>query len=326
VDRRAFIGSVAGGLLAAPLAVEGQNRPRIALLLGNTPIPEISGPIPTNPFVRAFLEGMRELGWVDGQNISIERRSAEGRPDRYLPLIQEMMTLKVDVIVVSGVLSLVASAQRASQTTPIVMAGLGGDPVQLGLVKSLANPAGNVTGSTNIAAPANGKRLELLKEAIPTASRVAAFVDLPVSDVIESAARALKVTLLPTRLDVPGGLAAAFVAFTQKRADALLVAGSSAWARHGEIIGLAAKHRFPAVYPWSNFATAGGLMSYGADYADIFRRATIYVDKILKGAKPGDLPIEQPTKFELVINLKTAKALGLTIPPSLLQRADQLIE
>jgi putative ABC transport system substrate-binding protein len=328
VNRRAFISGISLGLLAAPLAAEAQpqrNKPTIALLFAQSPPAGISGPRPTSPSARAFLEGMRELGWVDGQNIAIERRSAEGHPDRYLALAQEMVRLKVDAVVISGVASFVVAARQATQTIPIVMVGLAGDPVELKLVKSLAKPGGNVTGSTFVAGPQFSKRLELLKEAAPAVSRVA-FLGSPADSPAESEARALNVVILSTPIDAPGGVAGAFATITQKRADALLVAGSSAWTHHREIIEFAAAHRLPALYSWSDFPGAGGLMSYGADFADIFRRAASYVSKILKGAKPADLPIEQPTKFELVINLKTAKALGLTIPPSLLQRADQVIE
>ena len=330
MDRRTFVGTLTLGLLAAPLAAEAQQArkvPRVGVLFAGAPIADISGPNP-NPVIRAFVEGMRDLGWVDGQNITIERRSALGHSDRYPALAQEMVDLNVDAMVISGAVQFVQAAQRTTRTIPIVMAGFAGDPVGLGLVNSLASPGGNITGSVFITGSEYiAKLLELLKEMSPGVSRVAmlAITRFDPSPT-ERAARVLSLTLLWTPIDASTGIAGPLADIKQKHANGLLVGGGPGWRFHQQIIDFAATSRLPAIYMWRDFVKPGGLMSYGADYADIFRRATIYVDKILKGAKPGDLPIELPTKFELVINLKTAKALGLTIPPSLLLRADEVIQ
>jgi putative tryptophan/tyrosine transport system substrate-binding protein len=329
VDRRKFIGTLAGSLLVAPLAAEAQPTgkvPRIALVFANAPVADLTGPRPAQPNARAFLEAMRELGWIDGQNITIERRSAEGRPDRYAGLAQELLRLKVDLIVCPAA-SLTQSIQQATSAIPIVIAGAFVDPVAEAGVKSLARPGGNLTGLTMFST--YGKRLELLKEAVPGISRVAFLGNLYVpGPTIAAVARALKLALVPVVIPTPEELQKGFATIERARVDALFVADTATFfpAARGALVEFAAKQRLPASYPFDVYVEAGGLMSYGVDFNDIFRRAAIYVDKILKGANPGDLPIEQPTKMDLMINLKTAKALGLTIPPSLLQRADQVIE
>ena len=320
------------GLLAAPLAVEAQtdrSKPRIAILFVSVPTANLSGPKPKEDSMAAFLEGMHELGFVDGQNIVIERRSAEGQADRYPALLQEMVNLGVDVLVVSGAPILVQAAQQATRTIPIVMVGLGGDPVGLGLAKSLPSPGGNVTGSTfGVDSAMNGKRLALLKEVAPRISRVAVLH--PPSDgpgaSTESAARALGLPLLAIPVDASQPITGTLTEVSRKKADALLVGGGRVLRYQREIIEFAATNRLPAMGVLPGYARAGGLMGYGASYYDLFRRSAGYVSKILKGTKPGDLPIEQPTKFDLIINQKTAKTLGLTIPPSLLAGADQVIE
>jgi putative ABC transport system substrate-binding protein len=327
MDRRAFLGTLAGGFLASPLAGEARQAgkvPRIALVLANTPATAMAGPHPTEPIARAFLEAMRELGWVDGQNITIERKSAEGRPDRYPGLVQEVTSLKPTLMVVSGGVLLRAMAQGTT-TLPIVSAGAFGDPVAGGYARGLDRPGGNVTGLTYLASNLDGKRLELLKEIAPGISRVAFLTTYNVATPETlAAARALKLDLLPVVVKTPEGLTAGFSTIERARVHALFLADPTfMWAHRDVIVGFAAKQRLPASYPFDRFAEAGGLMSYGINYVDIFRRTAIYADRILKGTNPADLPIEQPTKFDLVINLKTAKALGLTIPPSLLQRADR---
>jgi putative ABC transport system substrate-binding protein len=319
MNRRAFVTGL-GAVLAAPLGAEAQpgrskprKTPKVALLYVGTPEAEISGANPKNPAAKNFLEGLRECGWIDGQNIAIERRSAPGDPDRYLPLIQEMLSLKVDVLVISGAPKFVIAAQQATRTTPIVMAGLAGDPLKLGLANSYARLGGNVTGSTfTAAAGLTGKQLELLKEIAPATSR-AAFIGMTADSATESAARALGVAIVQVPFDNARPTEALSIV-VQNKVNALVVAAVSVWAHRGAVIDFAAKQRLPAVYAINECVMAGGLMSYSAPYSAIFRRAALYVDKILKGAKPGDLPIEQPTKFELWINKRTAKALGLTIP------------
>jgi len=331
VNRRAFLFALAG-LVATPLTACSQHkhtRPTVGLVFSATPVSDISGSRPTSPSARGFLDGLRALGWIDGQNITIERRSAGGRVEQYLSVVQEMVKLDVDALVLSGAPSLVLNAARETRTIPIVMAGLGADPVELGLVKSLARPGGNVTGSTFTTGPGlSGKRLELLKELAPAVSRVVLLTqpDVPAEKATRDAARAMNLTLLPMPLDASTGIRDMFASITKTRGDALVVGGGAAWGFHREIIEFAAAHRLPAIYVFRDFTEAGGLMSYGADYSDIFRRAANYVSRILKGEKPADLPIEQPTKFELVVNVKTAKALRLTLPPSLLLQADQVID
>src|SRR5260370_26239244 len=331
MDRRVFLGALAGSaLFGAPITAQAQQAgkvPRIGLIFANTPETEMTGPRPTSKIARAFLEGMRELGWVDGQNITIVRKSAEGHPDRYISLAQELVSLKMDLMVVAGSGPLTAMMQ-ATDTIPIVSAGGLVDPVAQGLVKSLGRPGGNVTGLTIIVSTGTGsKRLELLKEAVPKISRVALLRSPggPGSPVaaFDAAARTLKLTLLPVIVETPEGLQTALATVTRQHVDALLVWNDVFLAR-GAIIAYAAQQQLPGSYPSDFYPEDGGLMSYGANYVDIFRHSATYVDKILKGAKPGDLPIEQPTDLELIITLRTAKALGLTIPPSLLQRADQV--
>jgi len=329
MDRRAFIGTLTGSLLAAPLAAGAQQAAKVAR------IGYLSTNLAANPHTHeAFRQGLRDLGYVEGRNVVIEYRDAEGKFERLPALAAELVALKVDVIVAGGN-SLARAAKQATRTLPIVFASVS-DPVGSGLVTSLARPGGNVTGAAILSPELVGKRLELLTLAVPGVSRVAvlwlpgALGERTEKDMLKEAdvaARALGVQLQFVEARGPADLDRAFSDMTRARAGALTVLPSLMFLReHRRLVDLAAKHRLPAVYTVKEYVDAGGLMAYAPNLADVFRRAATYVDRILKGAKPGDLPVEQPTKFELVINLKTAKALGLTIPPSLLQRADQVIE
>jgi putative ABC transport system substrate-binding protein len=333
VDRRSFIGTLAAGLLAAPRAVTAQpvgKVYRVGLIFPSPPVSEMAGPEPVNVAARAFVRGLRTLGYVEGRNLILERRSAEGTFERFAPIVAELVSLNVDVIVVSNT----ALAQRAREVTtavPIVL-GVSTDPVGSGLAQSLARPGGNVTGLTADVGPGiQGKRLELLKGAVPSASRVAFLGTKKLWDVVhetslKAGAQALGLTVFLAE-HTPTEYAGAFALIGRERPDALFVASSSEnYAQRRLIVDFATSKRLPNIHAFRESVEDGGLISYGVNIADLFRRAAGYVDKILKRAKPADLPIEQPTKFELVINLKTANALGLTIPPSLLQRADQVIE
>ena len=279
----------------------------------------------------AFRQGLRELGYFEGQNIAIEYRWGDFKPDRVSTLAVELVRLKVDMIISTGGAVPATAAKRATQTIPIVFTA--GDPVGAGLVARLDRPGGNLTGVSVLTIALNTKRLELLKEAVPSVSRVAVLAN-PANPAIrgvlkelEDAARALRVKLHVLEVRERQGIDDAFAAIARERAGALLVVSDPMFQSQRErIVDLAAKHRLPGIFEWRDFAEAGGLMSYATNLTDMYRRLAIYVDRILKGAKPGDLPVEQPTKFELVINVRTAKALGLTIPPSLLLRADRLIE
>jgi putative ABC transport system substrate-binding protein len=296
----------------------------------------LSGSLAAGPHLpEAFRQGLRDLGYVEGHNVVIEYRDAEGKLERLPALAAELVALKVDVIVAGGPPHALA-AKQATRTLPIVFTAVG-DPVTDGLGTSLARPGGNVTGLSTSAAPEIvGKRLELLKQAIPGVTRVAvlwqpgALGERTNKDMLkaaEVAARALGVRLQFVEARRPADFDRAFSDITGARAGALIVLGSPMFfAERRRLVDLAAKNRLPAVYSARDSVDAGGLMAYGPNFADLFRRAATHVDKILKGANPADLPVEQASKYELVINLKTAKALGLTIPPSLLQRADQVIE
>jgi putative ABC transport system substrate-binding protein len=324
-------------LLAAPLAGKAQPAEkvyRIAFLTAASPLSAMTGPEPSSPAFRAFVQELFKLGYVEGQNLVIERRSAEGRDERLPDLAVELVRLKVDVIVASSAAASRA-VKHATTTIPIVMAP-GGDPVHYGLVTNLARPGGNITGlSLYVDFAIDGKRLELLKETLPRLTRVGFVYKTPgegrayameYKD-LQAAARALTVMLLPTTADHPNEFADAFAALVRAQVAAVMVDPNPLTYANGRLIAdLAAKHRLPAMYGFRENVEAGGLMAYGASIVDVVRRAAGYVDKILKGAKPGDLPVEQPTKFDFVINLKTAKALGLTIPQSLLARADEVIQ
>jgi putative ABC transport system substrate-binding protein len=323
VDRRAFLGTLTGGLLAAPLAAEAQQVYRIGVL-------ETISTALNAANLDAFRQGLRELGYVEGRNLVIEYRGADGKIERLPPLVAELVALKVDVIVAPGTPAALA-AKQATRTLPIVFP-VAVDPVQSGLVTSLARPSGNVTGLSAVAAELVGKCLEQLKQAVPGVSRVAVLWhpgglgERTEKDMLKGAAvaaRALGVRLQVVEARGPADIDRAFSDMTRARVGALTVLSTSMFSsERRRLLDLAAKNRLPTVFPWREYVDAGGLMSYGPDLADMFRRAATYVDKILKGAKPADLPVEQPTKFELVINLKTTKDLGLTIPPSLLQRAE----
>ena len=333
ITRRAFVGSLSGGLLSVSLAAEAQQAGkvyRVALVFTTAPVSEMQGPDPVHPLVRAFLEQLRALGYVQGRNLVFEPRSAEGRFERFREILEELISRKVDVLVVNGN-DMTRVAKGVTSTIPIVMVFVN-DPVSDGLVNSLARPGGNVTGVTGTAGPEiEGKRVELLKEALPKIRRVALLgTKLDWEDSFgkssQAAARAFQVTLVHAE-HTPENYSDAFARIVRDRPDALLVPNSTSnFARRLLIVDFATKNRLPGMYSLRNFTEAGGLMSYGPDFRDQFRRLAVYVDRILKGARPADLPVEQPTKFELVINLKTTKALGLTIPPSLLARADQVIE
>jgi ABC-type uncharacterized transport system substrate-binding protein len=329
VDRRGFIAGTLG-LLAAPLAAEAQPAGKVHRIgfLG-------SGSATGDPRTReAFREGLREFGWVEGQNLVIEYRFAEGQSDRLPDLATELVRLKVDVIA-AGPTPPVLAAKKATGTIPIVGMSLT-DPVGLGLVASLARPGGNVTGVTySVGTETFGKGLELLKEAVPKVRHVAVLSNpaspsqsLAIAS-LKSAARALGLELLLLEARGPTQLDGAFAAMAKDGVEALFVVTDPTYLLPGaaaRLADLAAKSRLPSMHAQRAAVESGGLMSYGPSIVAIYRRGAVYVDKILKGAKPADLPIEQPTKFELVINLKTAKALGLTIPPAVLARADEVIQ
>ena len=331
MERRTFLAMVSGSLLAAPFAAEAQpssDIPRIGFLSLNLTAGD------TRPR-EALFQGLRDLGYVEGKNLVIEYRDAQGRPDRFPALAAELAALNVRLILTGGGTLGALAAKRATSTIPVVF-GAAGDPVSEGLVASFARPGGNVTGLAVNSPELASKSLELLKQAIPGLSRVALLhkpdaappaVTKERLKTWDAAARALSMRLQVVEARGPEDFARAFSDMTRERAGALTVVSTPVFdAAPRRLVELAARNRLPAVYTFRPFADTGGLMSYGPDISDLFRRAATYVDKILKGAKPGDLPVEQPTKFELVINLKTAKALGLTIPPSLLARADQVIE
>ncbi len=318
------VGLVLGTLVALPptSAQQPAKVPRIGFLF----------PATVSPAIEGFRQGLRDLGYVEGQNIALELRWAEGKLERFPDLAVELVRLKVDVIVVSSTPGAVA-AKRAITTIPIVFV-LVADPVASGLVASLARPGGNLTGLSWFVGPETvGKFLQLLKESVPKVSRVAVLSE-PAHPMhatyvreTEVAARALGVKLQILEVREPNELERAFATMARDRADALAVLPTLLTAVHAKrIIDLAGKHRLPAIYAFRSHVEDGGLMSYGTGVLDQYRRAATYVDKILKGAKPADLPVEQPMKFELVINLKTAKALGLTIPQSVLIRADRVIQ
>jgi len=317
------------GLVLAPFAVEAQPAGKVWRI-------GVLSTVPNPPSDAAAAQSLREHGYVEGRNLVVEWRFSEGRDERFADFAAEFVRLKVDLIVTVSNPGAQA-AKKATTTIPIVMVA-SVSPERIGLVASLARPAGNVTGlSLDTGPEIAGKMLQLLKETVPKISRVATLATsstrvwfdesgAPVRE-IAAAGQGLRLTLVPLVARGPDDFAGAFAAAAHGRAEALLVEqGSLAFVHRHLIVEAAAKQRLPAVYPHKLFADDGGLMAYGVDSKDLIRRAATYVDKILNGAKPVDLPVEQPTKFELVINLKTAKALGLTIPPSVLGRADQVIE
>jgi putative ABC transport system substrate-binding protein len=327
IDRRAFLAGSGAVLLAAPLAAEGQPAGKVYCI----GVLEPTSMALNAANLDAFRQGLRELGYVEGRNMRIEYRSADGRSERFPDLAAELVRLKVDVILTRGTPAVMA-AKNATGTIPVVMAA-SGDPVLSGVVSSLARPGGNVTGLSAVVVEVSGKRLELIREVAPGVSRVAALFNMSNPNdalqwkEIETAAPSLRVQLQLLDVRKPSDFAGAFDAAVKGRAGALVVGlDALTWANHRPIVDLAAKHRLPAIYGGREFVNDGGLIAYGVSYPHLYHRAANFVDKILKGAKPADLPVEQPSKFELVINLKTAKALGLTIPQSLLQRADEVIQ
>jgi putative tryptophan/tyrosine transport system substrate-binding protein len=308
-------------------AQQGKKVPRIGYLSSRDLATEA-------PRAGAIRLGLREFGYIEGQNIAIEYRYAEGNRDRYPELAAELVRLKVDIIVVSGGDLQTQAAKNATKTIPIVMVGGGTDPVEAGLVESLARPGGNVTGLTNLTRELGGKRLELLKEAVPKLARVAVLYEpaspptlREVKEILPVPVRELGLALQPWEVRNADGFEKVFAALNKDRPDGLYVPASALLAANQKrIVGFALKSRLPSVFGNREAVDSGGLMYYGADQADIYRRVAYYVDRILKGTKPADLPVEQPTKFELMINLKTAKQIGVTIPQSLLYRADKVIK
>ena len=325
-DFIALLGSATASSAAWPLAVGAQTPPKIPRVgfIGG------ANPAAAEHTFGAFQQRLRELGYVEGQSIALHVRWAEGRSDRMPELVAELVGLKMDVLV-AGNSPAALAAKQATRTTPIVM--VAADPVGLGLVASLSRPGGNVTGLSFFNEAIIAKRLEFLKEFVPGLVRVAVLRN-PIVEVhpifwqeTEVAARKLGVALQPLDVRGPEDFEAAFAAATRGNAQALFAFDDPLTIAHRpRITGLAASSRLPAMYGYREFPDDGGLMSYGPNFVDLFRRAATYVDKILKGAKPADLPVEQPTKFELVINRKTANALGLTVPPTLLAQADEVIE
>jgi putative ABC transport system substrate-binding protein len=315
------------GVLITPSATQAQQRghvPRVGYLGTSSASlePEL---------VKAFREGLRDRGYVEGQNILIEYRWAEGNYKRFPDLVADLVKLKVDLILTAGTPGALA-AKRATQTIPIVMA-VTGDAVGTGLVSSLARPGGNLTGLTTMVPDLEGKRLEILREVLPKLATLVVLLNTsnPYTAIpweqTKISAKTLGIQLQPVEVQRPDDFQDAFARVARQRPDAItMVADRFLLAHRTQIVDFVAKTRLPAMYPYRDFVVAGGLMSYAPSYEDLFRRSAAYVDKILKGAKPSDIPIEQPTKFELLVNLKTAKMLGVPIPPSLLLRADHVVE
>jgi putative ABC transport system substrate-binding protein len=324
--------SVIAFVLVVPGAVAQAQQPKKVPRIGY-----LSATDPASESARseAIRLALRERGYIEGQNIATEYRYAEGELDRAPELAAELVRLKVDIIVVAGGPTWIRAVKNATKTIPIVMLGQGSDPVEAGLVDSLARPGGNVTGLTLLSRELGGKRLELLKEAVPKVARVAVLYDpaapnsvIEVKEVLPVAARALRLTLQPWEIRSADGFERVFAALNKERPDGLYVhpSGPLVFANGKRIADFALKSRLPSMSNNRKAVDAGGLMSYDADLADSYRRVAYFVDKILKGAKPADLPVEQPKKFEFVINLKTAKQIGLTIPPNVLARADKVIK
>jgi putative ABC transport system substrate-binding protein len=330
MKKKIFCLALGAMLLALSFSADAQQPkkvPRLGYLSDSEPASEATRS-------EAIRLALRELGYIEGQSIAIEYRYAEGKRDSFPELAAELVRLKVDIIVAAGGAGLVRAAKNATKTIPIVMVGPGADPVKEGLVESLARPGGNLTGVTLLIGELSGKRLELLKEAVPKLARVAVLYDpaiqpgvLVVKEVLPVAARALGLTIRPWEVRAADGFERVFATLSKERPDGLYVLGGPLMRANGNrIAGLALKSRLPSVYTVRDPVDAGGLMYYGPDLVDSYRRAATYVDKILKGRNPADLPVEQPMKFELVINLKTAKQIGLTIPPNVLARADKVIK
>lgn len=322
-----------GGVLAAPFASAqpGTRIYRVAVILTTSPLAEMTGQDPVHPTIRAFVHEMRARGYAEGRNLILERRTADGRPERYPGIVAELVGLKHDVIVTAGDSGWIASARKAWGDVPIVTLGAD-DPVKYGLAASLARPGGNLTGLLSVTGPENNqKRLELLKEAIPTLSRVAylatnRFWERPYTSAFLGAAASLGIDVVHAEHE-PDDLNATFAAIERARPDALFVpASAESFGQHQQIVAFARRARLPGMYPFAPMAEAGGLISYSISVAGLGRDAAEYVDRILKGASPGELPIKQPKTFALVINLRTARELGLSIPQSLLLRADRVIE
>jgi putative tryptophan/tyrosine transport system substrate-binding protein len=326
IDRRTFLAGTGAVLLAAPLAAEGQARVyRVGFLAQGSP--------PSPGTRRFFWTALRELGYVEGQNLILEYRYAEGRNERFPGLAVDLVALKPEVIVADSTPAAIA-AKRATTVIPIVFVNVS-DPVGTGIAASLARPGGNVTGGTDFGTALAVKQVDLVKDLLPgKAFPIAVLMsDNPVHalqlKLIQDAAKSIPLTILPTMVKTEADFEEAFASMVRQKATAFIWLGGapvSTPAQRDKIVALSASSKLPALYPSRGFVDHGGLLSYGPTYKDQFGTAAIYVDKILKGAKPADLPVEQPTKFELVINLKTAKALGLTIPPLVLGRADQVIE
>jgi putative ABC transport system substrate-binding protein len=326
VDRRAFVSGVTLGLLAVPLPTGAQQAGKVWRI----GFVEAGSASVNHHFLDAFRQGLRELGYLEGQQIVIEDRWAEGRNDLFPGLLAEVIRLDVDVIVVSSNAGALA-AKEATRTTPIIFVAIG-DPVGLGLALSLGRPGGNLTGLSTLSEEYSAKWVELLREVVPKASRLALLWNPKTmltarAKEVQDRAKALRVKLESFEVRGADEFDGAFVAMIKKRVDGLIVLADPLTVRYRtRIVELAATNRLPTIYSFAEFVRVGGLIAYGTSVPDVFRRAAIYVDKVFRGARPADHPIEQPTKFELVINLKTAKALGLTIPQSLLLRADQVIE
>jgi len=326
IERRTFMALISGGFLAAPLAAEAQQAGKVSRIgfLG------LASASSFGKQVEAFRAGLRDLGYLEGKNVVIDYRWAEGKYDRLSDLAGELVRLRVDVLVTHGTPGALA-AKRATTTIPIVVA-TSADAVASGLVESLARPGGNITGSTYFIPDLNAKRLEMFKESFPRTSQMAVLVNPdnpamgPIIQAIELTAKPLKMGIQQFPVRGPNEFDGAFSAMTQSRVDGVAIIEEPMFqANAGVLAGLATQKRLPSA-GFKEFAEAGGLLGYGVDILALFRRAAYFVDKILKGVPPAGLPVERPTKFDLVINLKTAKALGLTIPLSLLQRADQVIE
>jgi putative ABC transport system substrate-binding protein len=311
-------------------AQQGVKMYRVALVYAMSPVSELAGPEPVHPGARAFVRALRDLGYVEGQNLILERRSAEGKFERFPEIFRELVSTKVDLIVTFANPA-IRAAKALTQTVPIVMVA-SRNPVEAGLVESFARPGGNITGLTVDTGPEIvGKRLQLLKELLPSSSRVMFLaskeeVEAEGKQIAEAASSKLGLKLSFAE-HAPTEYAAAFAHIARERPDALLIAQSAQnFGYRRQIVDFVAKQRLPAMYPEREYAEAGGLIAYGVEIAYISRRAVEYIDRILKGANPATLPVERPNKFELVINLKTAKTLGVTVPPLLLQQVDHIIE